>query len=169
MADPIYNQTQIPKDKWRYGLRSSAKTGCGWISVYNLLALFGKEPEPEQLIAALEKQLPLLHGTFGTMCLGPAMLLKKMGYAVYTTSDVSQYDDLARKAHGAVLFYYWRRGIKLGAHFAALQWDGRRFVGYNTYSNSQGPDDLGGSLPDFLKKQGYFGSVLTVVRSKAGE
>ena len=29
MDDLIYNQTKIPKDQWRYGLRSSAATGCG--------------------------------------------------------------------------------------------------------------------------------------------
>ncbi len=162
--DLIYNQTQIPKNKWRYGLRSSAKTGCGWIAVYNLLALFGREPEPEELISALEHQLPLVHGTFGTLCLGPAMLLKKLGYAVDTTSDPKKYDDLAKRSDGAILFYYWRRGVKLGAHFAALNWNGEHFIGYNTYSNSQSPDDLGESLPAFLKNQGYFGSVLTAVR-----
>ena len=26
MKELIYNQTQIPRDKWRYGLRSSAAT-----------------------------------------------------------------------------------------------------------------------------------------------
>lgn len=164
MAELICNQTRIPKDQWRYGLRPSAKTGCGWIAVYNLLVLFGEEPRPEELISALERQFPLLHGTFGTLCLGPAMLLKKMKYRVDSTSDPQKYDDLVKKSDGAILFYYWRKGVRFGAHFAALRWDGTRFVGYNTYSNSQGPDSLGESLPAFLTSQGYFGSVLTVVR-----
>ena len=29
--DLIYNQRQIPAEQWRYGLRSSAAVGCGWI------------------------------------------------------------------------------------------------------------------------------------------
>lgn len=33
--DLIYNQRKIPKDQWRYGFRTSADTGCGWIATYN--------------------------------------------------------------------------------------------------------------------------------------
>ena len=42
MGELILNQTQIPKEQWRYGLRSSAKTGCGWIALYNALILLGE-------------------------------------------------------------------------------------------------------------------------------
>ena len=94
MADLILNQTEIPAEQWRYGLASSARTGCGWIAVYNTLVLLGEDPEPEALIRALRRQLPLLHGTFGTLCLGPAILLGKMGYPVCTSSDVSRFDAL---------------------------------------------------------------------------
>lgn len=72
----ICNQTKIPKDRWRYGLRSSAKVGCGWIAVYNALIQLGESPLPETIIDALEHQLPLIHGNLGTSVLGPAMLLK---------------------------------------------------------------------------------------------
>ena len=82
MDELILNQTEIPKDRWRYGLRPSAKTGCGWIAVYNALIALGESPLPETIIEALEHQLPLIHGTFGTNVLGPAMLLKKWGYHV---------------------------------------------------------------------------------------
>ena len=41
MVDLIYNQKKIPKDQWRYGFRSSAATGCGWIATYNALQLMG--------------------------------------------------------------------------------------------------------------------------------
>lgn len=166
MADLILNQTEIPAEQWRYGLASSARTGCGWIAVYNTLVLLGEDPEPEALIRALRRQLPLLHGTFGTLCLGPAILLGKMGYPVCTSSDVSRFDALCKKGDAAILFYYWRKGMKLGAHFAALHWDGTHFVGCNTYKNSRGPDDYGDSLPAFLKLEGYFGAVLTVVKKK---
>lgn len=33
MSGLIYNQSQIPRGKRRYGLRSSAATGCGWNAI----------------------------------------------------------------------------------------------------------------------------------------
>ena len=44
--------------------------------------------------------------------------------------------------------------------------DGEHIVGYNTYTNSQGPDNYGKSLGEFLKKRGYFGPVLIGIRDK---
>ena len=52
MDDLIYNQHKIPKEKWRYGFRSSAATGCGWIATYNALRLMGYRATPEDLILA---------------------------------------------------------------------------------------------------------------------
>lgn len=166
MDELILNQTEIPPEKWRYGFRSSAKTGCGWIALYNALVLLGDRREPEALISALERQVPLIHGSFGTTCLGPALLLKKWGYRVYLSSDVSQFDAIASRADAAILFYYWRKGLHLGAHFVALHAASTGFVGYNTYSNSTAPDSYGSSLSEYLKQQGYFGCVLTAVRKK---
>ena len=62
MKDMIYNQTKIPKDQWRYGLRSSAATGCGWIATYNALRLMGYYSKPENLIRYYDRQLPLIQG-----------------------------------------------------------------------------------------------------------
>ena len=64
--DLIYNQRQIPKDKWRYGLRSSAATGCGWIATWNALRLMGRKTDIDELIRYYEWQLPLIHGNAGT-------------------------------------------------------------------------------------------------------
>ena len=50
MKDLIYCQRNIPKDKWRYGLRSSAATGCGWIATHNALRLMGYETDTQKLI-----------------------------------------------------------------------------------------------------------------------
>lgn len=166
MGELILNQTQIPKEQWRYGLRSSAKTGCGWIALYNALILLGEEPNPEALIRDLEKQLPLIHGNVGTFCLGPALLLKKYGYSVNICSDTQRFGALVRKSDAAILFYYWRKGLHLGAHFVALQAAASGFIGYNTYTNSVSPDSYGNSLTQYLKNQGYFGCVLTAVRRK---
>ena len=53
--------------------------------------------------------------------------------------------------------------MRLGAHFVAVRREEQGFVGYNTYSNSRGPDFYGESLEGYLKKQGFFGCVLTKV------
>ena len=53
----IYNQRDIPKDKWRYGFRSSAATGCGWIATYNALRLMGYKTNIEELIRYYTWQL----------------------------------------------------------------------------------------------------------------
>ena len=77
MNQLIYNQKKIPKSQWRYGFRSSAATGCGWIAVYNALVLMGYEVYPERLIRYFERQLPLINGNLGTMIPCPALYLKK--------------------------------------------------------------------------------------------
>ena len=166
MDDLIYNQTRIPRDQWRYGFRSSAATGCGWIAVYNALRLLGWRAEPEKLIRYFERQLPLIHGNTGTSVWGPALYFKKWGFPVEMTARSGEMDAMAREADVCVLFYRWRRGWKFGAHFVAVRWTGSEFIGYNTYRGSVGPDRYGPSLVGFLKEKGYFCQVLTAVRSK---
>ena len=63
MSDFIYCQRDIPKEKWRYGLRTSAATGCGWIATHNALKLMHYSPKPEKLIEYFEKQLPATTST----------------------------------------------------------------------------------------------------------
>ena len=80
--DLIYNQKKIPKDQWRYGLRSSAATGCGWIAAYNALKLMGFYAEPEKLIRYYERNMPVLNGNLGTFVATPVKLFKKLGFNV---------------------------------------------------------------------------------------
>ena len=166
MNDLIYNQRQIPKEQWRYGLRSSAATGCGWIATYNALQLLGEEAEPEELIRYYEHQLPLIHGNLGTTILAPAFYFKKKGYRVDWTACNNRFDDMARGSEVCILFYRWHSKWKLGAHFVALHTSPEGFVGYNTYRNSKGPDRYGQSLEKFLKDKKYFGAVLIGIRDK---
>lgn len=166
MDDLIYNQTKIPKDQWRYGLRSSAATGCGWIAVYNALRLMGYRAKPEGLIRYFERQFPLVHGNAGTSVWGPALYFKRWGFPVTMTARRGEFDAQARQGDVCVLFYRWRRGWRLGAHFVAVRRTETGFVGYNTYRGSDGPDDYGPSLDAFLREKGYLGAVLTVVRDK---
>lgn len=166
MDDLIYCQRGIPKDQWRYGFRSSAATGCGWIATYNALRLMGYRASPEKLIRYYERQLPLIHGNAGTTILGPALFFQQQGFPVEYTSVRERFDALARESDVCILFYRWRKNWKLGAHFVALRSTETGFVGYNTYRNSTGPDHYGPSLEAFLKEKKYFGAVLMGIRRK---
>ena len=166
MDDLIYNQTKIPKEKWRYGLRTSGATGCGWIATYNALRLMDYRTGPEELIRYYERQLPLVHGNAGTSILGPALFFIHHGFPVQVIFRREMFDETVKNSDVCILFYYWRKKWKLGAHFTALRQEGDKITGYNTYTTSRGPDDYGASLPEFLKKRGYFGAVLIGIRDK---
>ena len=166
MDDLIYNQHDIPADKWRYGFRTSAATGCGWIATYNALRLLGYRVDIEALITWYERTLPLIHGNAGTTIPAPALRFKTWGFPVSIVLDQKKFDDAAKEADVCLLFYRWRKGYRFGAHFVALQHTEHGFIGYNTYKNSTGPDRYGQSLPDFLKKHRYFGPVLICIRDK---
>lgn len=166
MKDLIYNQKKIPREQWRYGFRSSAATGCGWIATYNALRLMGYGPEPEKLIRYYEMQLPLLHGNTGTSFWGPAVCMKQMGFPVKMEHRRERFDALVEESDVCILFYHWRKDWKLGAHFVTLHKTDRGIIGYNTYNDSTGPDLYGESLDGFLKKRGYFGAVLVGIRDK---
>lgn len=168
MEDLIYNQHRIPKDKWRYGLRSSAATGCGWIATYNALRLMGYMADPEELIRYYEKQVPVINGNLGTMIFGPALRFHLWGFTVKPVLRRSDFDREAKNADVCILYYRWLRKYRYGAHFVALHHTPEGFVGYNTYRNSTGPDKYGPSLEAFLKKKKYFGAVLFTIQSKGG-
>lgn len=166
MNDLIYNQRDIPKNEHRYGLRASADVGCGWIAAYNALRLLGYKTDIDQLIRYYEWQLPLIHGNAGTSFWGPAVCFQKWGFPVKIVLDRKRFDEAAKDADVCVLFYHWRKKVKLGAHFVALHHTDKGFVGYNTYRNSTGPDGYGGSLDGFLQEKKYFGCVLITVKDK---
>ena len=166
MDELIYNQNDIPKEQWRYGLRSSAATGCGWIATHNALHLLGYREQIPELIRYYEYQVPLINGNLGTALWGPAQCFKSWGFPVEIHADPKGYDEAARNADVCILFYHWHQKYRLGAHFIALQHEDRGFVGYNTYRTSKGPDLLGPSLRDFLQRRRYFPSLLICIRDK---
>ena len=169
MDEMIYCQRDIPKDQWRYGFRSSAATGCGWIATYNALRLMGKQAQPEELIRFYERQLPLIHGNCGTTILAPALYFKKQGYLVDWTACYDRFDRMAKNADACILFYRWHKKWKLGAHFTALHHTPGGFVGFNTYRSSKGPDKYGESLENYLREKKYFGAVLISIRKPGGK
>ena len=166
MMQLIYNQRSIPKELWRYGFRSSAATGCGWIATHNALVLMGCCTDIPQLIRYYEWQLPLIHGNAGTSFWGPAVCFRNWGFPVETAIDLRKFDALAGRSDVCILFYRWRRGCRIGAHFVALHKTDTGFVGYNTYRNSTGPDAYGPSLEAFLRDRKYFGGFLIGIRKK---
>lgn len=166
MDDLIYCQRDIPKEQWRYGFRSSAATGCGWIATYNALRLMGYKTSPEKLIRYYERQLPLINGNAGTFILGPALFFKQQGFPVEHTAVRERFDRLAEESDVCILFYRWRREWKPGAHFVAVHRTEEGFIGYNTYRNSTGPDHYGSSLEGFLKRKKYFGAVLIGIKNR---
>lgn len=166
MSDFIYNQKKIPKGQWRYGLRASAATGCGWIATYNALFAMGYREKPERLIRYFERQLPLIHGNLGTFLLGPVFYFKKHGFSVRLVKRRSSFDDAVKNSDVAIVFYYWRQRMRFGAHFVAVRYQEGEFVGYNTFRTSAGPDYYGASLEAFLKKRKYFGCVLIAIQDR---
>ena len=168
MNDLICNQTRIPRDQWRYGLRSSAATGCGWIATYNALRLMGYYARPEALIRYYECSVPLYNGNFGTFVLSPAVFFRQQGFQVQTCTKRRKFDALAAAADACILFYGWHAKHRFGIHFVALHRKDDVFVGYNTFRNSDGPDVYGESLEAFLKRHQYFHPVLFAVHKPAG-
>ena len=166
MNELIYCQREIPKEELRYGFRASADTGCGWIATYNALRLLGKRADKRELIRYYERQLPLIHGNAGTSFWGPGAFFLHHGFAVRWEINRERFDALVEESEVCILFYYWRKGLKLGSHFVALHKTDRGILGYNTYKDSAGPDRYGESLEAFLKKRGYFGCVLIGIREK---
>ena len=166
MKELIYCQREIPREQWRYGLRTSAATGCGWIATYNALRLMGYWADPEKLIRMYEKMFPFVHGNAGTSILAPALAFRRWGFPVQVVADRKKFDETAKHSDVCILFYYWRRKWKLGAHFVTVRHTQTGFVGYNTYNNSKGPDDWTQSIDGFLNKRKYFGAVLIGIRDK---
>lgn len=166
MKGLIYNQRDIPRDTYRYGLRPSAEVGCGWVATYNALHILGYETDIPELIRYYTWQLPLIHGNFGTSFWGPAACFHKWGFPVRMEGNRSRFDEAATAADVCILFYRWREGFRMGAHFVALHHTQKGFVGYNTYKNSSGPDFYGESLEAFLKRNHYFGCLLIAISDK---
>lgn len=162
----ILNQNDIPKEKWRYGLRSSAAVGCGWIATYNALRLMGKYVEPEKLISYYEHVFPVVNGNFGTFIPSVVSFFRRNGFVVKVTAKRSLFDETIKKSDVGIMFFYWRRTMKIGAHFVTVYFKDGSFKGINTFKNSKGLDDYGDSLNSFIKKQKCFLPVLIAIKKK---
>ena len=165
----IYNQKTDPRGKLRYGFRTSAATGCGWIATYNALQLLGLPAEPEELIRYYQRRFPLLNGTFGTFLPNVAGFFRRIGFdGARLVRRRSAFDTAAAVGEVCILYFWWRDGLRFGTHFAAVERREDGFWGYNTYRNSVGADRFGPSLDAFLKERGYFWPALIVPGKREG-
>lgn len=169
MQELIYNQHDIPRKVLRYGLRSSAATGCGWIAAYNAMTILGCRVSPQELIRRFERSMPLINGAFGTFLPDLVLFFRRQGFSPRLCAIPARFDEAAKSAPVCVMFYFWRAKRSAGAHFVTLRWLGGRFEGYNTYRNSSGPDNYGPSLEAYMKKQRWFLPLLICLEAPADE
>lgn len=162
----IFNQNDIPKEQWRYGLRSSAAVGCGWIATYNALRIMGKYAKPEKLIRYYEHVFPGINGNFGTFIPSVVYFFRKNGFLAKVIVKRSLFDEAIKNNDVGILFFYWKKEFEFGAHFVAVYFKEGRFRGINTFKNSKSTDDYGESLDTFIKKQKYFLPVLIAIKKE---
>ena len=88
------------------------------------------------------------------------MLTKKEYTYVYEDSRLTRHVEYDITLN---IIWYWH---KSGAHYVALQWNGKKFIGYNTYTNSTGPDDWGNSISATLNSKGWTATLLISISNK---
>lgn len=140
--DFIFDQNTGNAAQMKLGFFKSGFNGCGWIATHNALLLLGKKPKSEKIITEYELTGAVLFGLFGISPLSVALFFRRRGYPTVISIRRRRMDSAAKEAQCSILYYWHRRG----AHYIACRWDGNRFVGYNTWLNSTGPEDLGPSL-----------------------
>lgn len=99
-----------------FGSLTSDKNGCGWIAVYNLLKALGRDPDPEQIAAELEKTL-MFHGKLGLNLFALIWELKKLHLPLnFAVRSFHAQELAARAPAGIVLYFTGKRN-----HFVAFR------------------------------------------------
>lgn len=155
----IYNQSQGIAAQYKFGFFRSDHNGCGWIATYNALIMLDDPQTPDKIISYYEKRGALFWGGAGINPTAVAGYFRSRGYTVKVSYNTSNFDKQAKSNTANILFYWHSEG----AHNIAVQWDGRRFVGYNITSWDSDPIPLGTSLAAWLKTNGFTGPMLTSI------
>lgn len=166
MNDFIYNQHDIPKEQYRYGLRASGGRGLRHGSPSGTPCKFWGDKRTSRADPLLRMAAAPDPRQHRHLLLGACGVLPEVGFPVKIVVDIKRFDEAAKNADACILFYHWRSKCRFGAHFAALHHTEKGFIGYNTYRNSTGADNYGSSLADFLRKRKYFGAVLLAINRK---
>ena len=152
----IYNQLRGSASKYIFGLFYSSHNGCGWIATYNALCALHNRKEPCDIIAEYEKTGAVLFGALGVQPYAISNFFRRRGYKVTITYNAKKFDQTAKKNTANIIWYLHSKG----AHNVLLRWRGKRFRGYNTFSNSTTADDWGTSIVKFLNKHNYTAGML---------
>lgn len=107
---------QRKTDSIPFGRLTSDQNGCGWIAVYNLLKALGRDPDPEQLAAELEKTL-MFRGALGLNLFALIWELKKLRLPLSFAVRSFHAQQLAEQAPAGIILYFTGRRN----HFAAFR------------------------------------------------
>lgn len=157
----IYNQKEGWASKLWFGFFRSSYNGCGWIATYNAAIMLGRHIDASDIISEYEMTGAVLYGVMGVQPYAITHFFRFRKYKVTVTYNVNKFDTVAKK-HKANIIWYWFD--RVNAHYVAIKWDGKKFVGYNTFSNSSGPDDWGKSIKAFLNRRDYRASLLISIK-----
>lgn len=148
----------------KFGAASLSHGGCGAVAVYNLLCTLGQQPNLDQILEQLRcRRAPLLMGFLGTLPRRLLGYLQELGYDAVLSREPSRFDDLARSADGAILWYTWHRGLRFGIHFFHLRPVPGGYLAYNLYSGQRAPVHIG-KISDFLRENTRFPARLITAR-----
>jgi len=158
----IYNQNTGNASKLWFGFFKSSYNGCGWIATYNATLMLGKRVEPHDIIRHYELTGAVLYGVFGIQPYAITHFFRFKGYKVTVTYNTKKFDEIAKK-NSANIIWYWHNS---GAHYVALKWNGKSFIGYNTYRDSAGLDNWGKSISSRLNSKSWKATLLISVSKK---
>ena len=96
---------QRKTDNIPFGHLTSDRNGCGWIAVYNLLKALGRDPDPEQIAAELEKTL-MFHGKLGLNLFALIWELKKQRLPLNFAVRSFHAQLLAEQAPAGIVLYF---------------------------------------------------------------
>ena len=124
----INDQSAFSSEKGSFGRRGSiSENGCGSIAAYNALKMLGIPEKYEAVLAAFYRHT-IWRGRLGADPFYLARFLRKRGVRVKLYLRVKKV-PLTHKAY--IFLYDYLTGRKLGAHYAAAEYDGNAFVIYN--------------------------------------
>ena len=98
-----------------YGRFSSARSGCGWVTAYNLLRAQGWDPSPDRVRRGLERGL-LLGGALGTNLFWLLGWLRRQGLRPRLALSPLTAGLRMRRDRAGFVYYFTGRGM----HFAAF-------------------------------------------------
>lgn len=101
--------------------------GCGAVAIHNVKVLKNKESTLSETIKDVQMNMGLVfNGCFGVNPYRVDTILKKSGL----TATPITIDDMNRS--GVYLLAYWNsENIRDGAHFVAVQYDGKSYTTFN--------------------------------------